>query len=65
MKPWYQSKTIWTNIIVAATTFVVAVSQSVSGQTLPVDPAVQGVIVSGFLIVINIILRTITGTPLG
>jgi hypothetical protein len=64
MKPWYQSKTIWTNLIVAATTFVVSVAQLVSGQTLPVDPAVQGVIVSGFLVVINLILRAITGTPL-
>ena len=63
-KPWYQSRTVWANLVVATITFVVAVAQNVSGKTIPVEPAVQLVIVTVALAGINLILRRITGQPI-
>lgn len=51
MKHWYQSKTIWANVL-----FAIAVGiQTVTGTDW-FNPAIQG----AFLIVINLILRVIT-----
>lgn len=58
MKAWYQSKTLWVNIIIALLAIVSEVS-----QVFPVsqNPMVWTLITS----VLNIILRLITGQPIG
>ena len=57
MKAWYQSKTIWANLIIAALGIVSEVS-----QVFPIsqNPKVWITITA----VLNIILRTITTQPL-
>lgn len=55
VKKWYQSKTIWVNIILLAGLF----SQSLVGLDLSAEE--QGSII----VLINLILRIITKQPLG
>jgi len=54
-KSFYQSKTLWLNVIAMA----VLLLQHYTGYV--VDPEIQ----AALLIVINFIVRMITGTPLG
>ena len=58
MKHWYQSKTIWANVIMAALGIISEVS-----QVFPIsqNPKVWITVTA----VLNIILRTITTQPLG
>lgn len=53
-KKWYTSKTIWVNVIAAASSFVA----SQFGYTIGVE------LQAGILMGINIVLRTITKEPL-
>ncbi len=55
-KPWWQSKTIWFNVI----TGVVEIAQSLSGTGL-VPPGILTVIVN----MGNVLLRLITKSPIG
>ena len=50
MKPWYQSRTLWANVLAV----VGILAQSISGKGL--DPEAQAVV----LAFINIVLRLIT-----
>jgi hypothetical protein len=51
MKKWYESKTVWVNVIA----LVAAVLQVAAGKEI-IDAGTQGVI----LTVINLLLRTVT-----
>ena len=63
-KSWYLSRTILTNLIIGAISTIVGAFQIITGDTIPVDPGVQGAIVSGILVIANLILRRITGQPI-
>ena len=56
MKPWYQSKTIWLNIIVAA----LASLEAVTGLLQPIVAANFYAVVAVGLPVLNAVLRIIT-----
>lgn len=58
MKAWWQSKTIWANIILAALGIVSEIS-----QIFPIseNPKVWVTVT----VVLNIILRLVTGQPIG
>ena len=56
MKKWYQSKTIWFNVL----TFVVSsLTALVNGEWIQENPE-SAAIVSGAIAIINIVLRKIT-----
>ena len=54
-KKWYQSRTVWVNALIAAAVIV----QAVTGEAW-LDAQVQAAII----VVVNLILRVITGKPL-
>lgn len=60
MKPWYTSKTIWANLIAAVVTIA-----GVFGLDLGLDEAAQAQLVGGVMVVVNIVLRLVTNTPIG
>jgi ABC-type cobalamin transport system permease subunit len=62
-KPWYKSRTVWTNIGTAVAVAVAASAQYIHGNPL-IDPGVQGTIVGLFVSGVNLILRWRTGQPL-
>jgi len=64
MKPWYQSRTVWANIIAIVFGAVASLAQEVHGGPV-IDPGLQGTIAVVALAVINLIMRKITGQPLG
>lgn len=55
MKKWYQSKTVWANILAAVATLA-----GVFGLDLGLTPEVQAQIVGGIMAVVNIVLRFVT-----
>lgn len=59
-KHWYQSKTIWFNLIITAMTLATAATPSL--ETLMM-PEVYGVLATGVAF-INAILRLVTGKPI-
>lgn len=54
-KPWYASKTIWSNIVAFAATVAV-----IAGVDVGLTPEVQAEIVAAVLAGVNIVLRLIT-----
>lgn len=56
MKPWWKSKTLWVNIVVA----VLATLEAATGLLQPYLPAHWYVAVAVGLPVVNVILRVIT-----
>lgn len=61
MKPWYMSKTLWVNTVVAA---LVALEAG-TGLLQPFMPANFYAMVAVGLPVVNSILRVVTSTALG
>jgi hypothetical protein len=61
MKPWYTSKTIWVNIMVA----VLASLEATTGILKPYLPDYWYVFLAVGLPVINIVLRIVTTQPIG
>lgn len=59
-KHWYQSKTIWFNLIISAMTLATAATPSLEAM---MTPEVYGVLASGVAF-INAILRLVTGKPI-
>ena len=59
MKKWYESKTVWANIIAG-----VATVAGVFGLDLGITPEVQAQIVAGIMTVVNIGLRFVTDQPM-
>ena len=59
-KPWYASKTIWFNLIIAAMTMATAATPSLEPL---MTPEVYGVLATGVAF-INAILRLVTGKPI-
>ena len=59
-KHWYESKTIWFNLIITAMTLVTSATPSL--ETL-MTPEVYGVLATGVAF-INAILRLLTGKPI-
>lgn len=55
MKPWYTSKTMIANLIAGGVTI-----GSVFGLDLGLTPEVQAQLVSGIMVVVNIVLRFVT-----
>lgn len=55
-KPWYRSKTIWTNMIALAVVIL-------SLKGIEVTPEEQSAILAGILAIVNIVLRLITKDP--
>ena len=60
MKPWYQSRIIWLNILAA----VVIIGTSLADPTLVSDPRVVAV-GSAIFSAANIALRVLTTMPIG
>jgi len=58
-KRWFKSKTIWANII-----GMVATIGTVFGLDLGLTPETQAQIVAGIMAVINVVLRTVTDSPI-
>jgi len=56
-KPWWASKTIWTNLVGFAATMSVAF-----GIDLGLDVATQTALVGGIMAVLNLLLRFATKT---
>ena len=56
-KPWWTSKTLWTNAVM----LVITVSTAF-GIDLGLDPEAQVAIIGGVMAVVNIILRIVTKT---
>lgn len=54
-KPWYLSKTMWANLIGGAVTI-----GGVFGLDLGLTPETQAQLVSGIMVVINLVLRLVT-----
>lgn len=59
-KAWYESKTIWFNLIITAMTLVTAATPSLEAM---MTPEVYGVLATGVAF-INAILRLLTGKPI-
>ena len=59
-KAWYESKTLWANIIGG-----IATVATVFGLDLGLTPDVQAQLVAGVLVVVNIVLRLVTDSPIG
>ncbi len=59
-KAWYESKTIWFNLIIAAMTMATAATPSLEAL---MTPEVYGVLATGVAF-INAILRLVTGKPI-
>ena len=57
-KAWYQSKTIWMNLLAFAATMA-----TVFGFDLGLTPEAQAEIVAGIMAVVNIVLRFVTTKP--
>jgi ABC-type cobalamin transport system permease subunit len=62
-KPWYLSRTVWVNIITAVVSAAAIVSQAIYGKPV-IDPAIQGMIGTFALAVVNLILRKLTKRPI-
>jgi hypothetical protein len=58
-KPFYASKTLWTNIVM-----LVATVSTAFGVDLGLNPEAQIAIVGTVMSVVNIILRFVTKTPI-
>ena len=58
-KPFYASKTLWTNIVM-----LVATVSTAFGLDLGLNPEAQVAIVGTVMSVVNIILRFVTKTPI-
>jgi uncharacterized membrane protein YadS len=58
-KPWYQSKTLWANIVAAAATLA-----TVLGVDIGLTPETQAELVAGIMVAVNIVLRFVTRTPI-
>lgn len=58
-KAWYESKTLWANLIGGATTIA-----TVFGIDLGLTPETQAEVVAGVMVVINLILRFVTRAPI-
>jgi hypothetical protein len=54
-KPWYLSRTMWANLIGGAVTI-----GGVFGLDLGLTPEAQAQLVSGIMVVINLVLRLVT-----
>ena len=63
-KKWYLSKTIITNCLVIVIAAAAAVVQEIHGGPV-IDVGTQAVVGTVAVAVINLILRTLTGQPLG
>lgn len=61
VKAWWQSKTIWLNLIVTAA----AVAAAIGGARFDVPPDAAAAIAGGVVAVINIGLRVLTKKPVG
>lgn len=59
MKPWWESKTIWLNVVVG----ILATADALTGALKPIlPPDIMGGIVTG-LAIANVALRAMTGQP--
>ena len=59
-KKWYESKTLWANIIAGAATIA-----TVFGVDLGLTPETQAELVAGVMVLVNIMLRFVTSQPIG
>ncbi len=59
-KKWYESKTLWVNIVAGAVTLAGAF-----GLDLGLTPETQAELVAGVMVAVNIVLRFITSKPIG
>lgn len=57
-KPWFRSKTIWANAIAGAVTVA-----GIFGLDLGLDEAAQAQLVAGVMVVVNLVLRFVTNSP--
>lgn len=54
-KPWYQSKTMWANIVAFGATMA-----TIAGVDLGLDAATQAELVAGVMAIVNVVLRAVT-----
>ena len=58
-KNWYQSRTLWANIVAGGITLA-----GVFGINVGLDAETQAQLVGGIMVVVNIVLRFVTKTPI-
>lgn len=59
-KAWYESRTLWANIIAGLVTVGTAF-----GLDLGLTPETQAELVAGVIVVVNVVLRFLTTRPIG
>ena len=59
-KQWFKSRTVWANIIAGAVT-----AATVFGLDLGLSPETQAELVTGIMVVVNLVLRFVTDTKIG
>lgn len=64
MKKWYQSKTIWTNIIAGIIAIIGILDENFLKSIGFTDPTKFLAVVGGITTVLNIILRAFTSLPI-
>ena len=63
-KPWYTSKTMWTNFLTFVFSIMVAVGMTMFGDYDLTDPAVVASLITMLLGFVNMILRLVTNKGL-
>jgi hypothetical protein len=59
IKNWYQSKTLWANVVAGAVTLA-----GVFGINVGLDAETQAQLVGGIMVIVNIVLRFVTKDPI-
>ena len=59
-KQWFKSRTVWANIIAGVVTVA-----TVFGLDLGLSPETQAELVTGIMVVVNLVLRFVTDTKIG
>lgn len=59
-KKWYVSRTVWANVIAGGVTVA-----TVFGLDLGLSPETQAELVTGIMVVVNLVLRFVTDTKIG
>lgn len=63
-KPWYQSKTLWVNWLVAVLSAGVILLDAVAADQLPLPVTPDAAMVALALGVVNLVLRYLTDQPI-
>ena len=59
-KQWFKSRTVWANVIAGGVTVA-----TVFGLDLGLSPETQAELVTGIMVLVNLVLRFLTDTKIG